>query len=133
MPGRFNRLMIRQQSRGSRRRPCEDCQPVCYKISCWLHKWRSKANCAKIDPLVFYGSLDNSVLSGEKIHRQPQTKVLRITLDEKLSIDKQFRLSKYKYFLWYLPQKCLFYAQESKLPTSDHSGVVILTHSVRCS
>ena len=44
----------------------ENCQLVCSKISCWLHKWRLKANCAITDLLVFYGSLDNPVLSGEK-------------------------------------------------------------------
>ena len=66
----------------------ENCQLVCSKISCWLHKWRLKAICAKTDLLVFYGSLDNPVLSGEKILRQPETKVLGVNLDEKLSFDK---------------------------------------------
>ena len=66
----------------------ENCQLVCSKISCWLHKWRLKANCAITDLLVFYGSLDNPVLSEEKILRQPETKVLGVNLDEKLSFDK---------------------------------------------
>ena len=64
------------------------CQLVCSKISCWLCEWRLKANCTKPDLLVLYGSSDNPVLSGEKILRQPETKVLGIYLDEKLSFDK---------------------------------------------
>ena len=27
----------------------ENCQHVCSKISCWLRKWRLKANCVKTD------------------------------------------------------------------------------------
>ena len=65
----------------------ENCQLVCSKISLWLKKWRLKANCAKTDLLVFYGSSDNPVLSGEKILQQKETKVLGINLDEKLSFD----------------------------------------------
>ena len=66
----------------------ENCQLVCSKISCRLREWRLKANCAKPDLLVLYGSSDNPMLFGEKILRQPETKVLGIYLDEKLSFDK---------------------------------------------
>ena len=65
----------------------ENCQEVCDKISNWLRKWRLKANCTKSDLLLFYGSVDNPILSGEQILRQDHTKVLGITIDEKLSFD----------------------------------------------
>ena len=50
---------------------------VCSKISCWLRKWRLKANCVETDLLVFYGSLDNPVLSGEKISATARDKSFR--------------------------------------------------------
>ena len=65
----------------------EKCQSSCDKLTAWLSKWRLKANCSKTDLLVFYGNCDVPKLSGESINKCSSTKVLGITVDEKLNFE----------------------------------------------
>ena len=65
----------------------EKCQSSCDKLTAWLSKWRLKANCSKTDLLVFYGNCDVPKLSGESINKCSTTKVLGITVDEKLNFE----------------------------------------------
>ena len=69
----------------------EKCQSCCDSISNWLEKWRLKANCSKTDLIVFKGSCIVPNISGEKINKSSQTKVLGIVIDERLTFDQQLR------------------------------------------
>ena len=73
----------------------EKCQSTCDKLTAWLSKWRLKANCSKTDLLVFHGNCDVPRLSGESINKCSSTKVLGITVDEKLNWGSSKPMQKY--------------------------------------
>ena len=59
------------------------------RIFSWLSKWRLKANSSKSDFVIFHGSSDLT-LSGETIQKVSNTKVLGITIDNKISFTEHF-------------------------------------------